>query len=173
MRSSPFGRLTCVFNVYGFQALCPNLKVLKIGWCSRVTNSSVESLVQNGIPLTELDMSLTSITDGACSSLSAFQNLESLDVSATKVTDEGIQKLFCKRLPALQRLLLRFIEDLSAATLRRVVEQAPNVSFLDVAYSGDGEDLSPARTVRNESVTEGNPTNHGGSRMRTTLPSSG
>jgi hypothetical protein len=106
---------------------------LKLAWCAAITDDSLASLVKLS-KVTELDLSLTSIT--ACPLLREMKQLRFLDVSATKIYNEGVQQMFAET-SRLEGLTLRFIEDLTIGSLQLILERAPNLKFLDVTYSGE------------------------------------
>jgi len=72
---------------------CPNLTWLRLGFCSGVTDASIQSLGRLRC-LNTLDLSLCTISSESCETLSTMTTLKSLDVSATRVGDVGIRKLF-------------------------------------------------------------------------------
>lgn len=73
---------------------CPHISKLLIAFCPRVTDKSIPLLYQKLHFLTELDLSLTSITSSSSHILACMissKRLRKLDISATKITDKGIQ----------------------------------------------------------------------------------
>jgi hypothetical protein len=68
---------------------------------------------------------------------SPHTNLKVLDLSATKITDEGIEKLFsARRSCCFNSISLRFLQDLTPASLELLIQQSPLLEFLDVTHSG-------------------------------------
>jgi hypothetical protein len=93
----------------------------------------------------ELDLSLTGITSYACPLLREMKQLRFLDVSATKIYNEGARQMFTE-ISRLEALTLRFIEDLTIESLQLILERAPKLKFLDVTYSGELGDGSIKKT---------------------------
>lgn len=107
---------------------------MKLAWCAAITDDSLASLVKLS-KVTELDLSLTGIT--AFPLLREMKQLRFLDVSATKIYNEGVQQMFAVATSRLEGLTLRFIEDLTIGSLQLILERAPKLKFLDVTYSGE------------------------------------
>mmetsp|Transcript_8149 Transcript_8149/g.11667 ORF Transcript_8149/g.11667 Transcript_8149/m.11667 type:complete len:262 (-) Transcript_8149:120-905(-) len=143
---------------------CPNLKWLRLGFCSGVTNFSIKSLGRLRF-LNTLDLSLCTISSESCETLSTMETLKSLDISATRVGDAGIRNLFqvtsespnsvaasdlaayatspssnnrpnkhIKYESRLEVLRMQFNNDFSADTLRLIVSRAPMLKKLDLSH---------------------------------------
>lgn len=148
-------------SVKKISSACPNLRTLLLGWCSRVSDDSIDSLrkLQN---LRQLDVSLSSISNAACLSLSKMPWLLELDISATRVQDEGVRTLVSGKLDPpsplhstvleedyrilqqqnihrceLETLNLRFIKGISVGTLGLMAHHAHRLKTLDLSHCGD------------------------------------
>jgi hypothetical protein len=117
---------------------------LKLAWGAAITDDSLASLAKLS-NLSELDLSLTNITSYACPLLRDMKHLRFLDVSATKIYNEGAQQMFTET-SKLEALTLRFIEDLTIGSLQLILERTPKLKFLDVTYSGELGDGSIQKT---------------------------
>jgi hypothetical protein len=124
--------------------MCPNIKSLKLAWCAAITDGSLPFLAKLS-KVSELDLSLTSITTYACPVLREMKQLRLLDVSATKIYNEGAKQMFTET-SRLEGLTLRFIEDLTIGSLQLILERAPKLKFLDVTHSGELGDGSIQKT---------------------------
>ena len=74
-----------------------------------------------------------------------MKQLRFLDVSATKIYNEGAQQMFTE-ISRLEGLTLRFIDNLTIGSLQLILERAPKLKFLDVTYSGELGDGSIQKT---------------------------
>lgn len=73
---------------------CPNLRILLLGYCSRVTDASTAIIRKKLLHLSELDLSLCHISNESSHLLSEMihtSSLRKLNLSATNIEDEGLQ----------------------------------------------------------------------------------
>jgi Leucine-rich repeat (LRR) protein len=133
-----------LYSIFCFQNFCPRVVSLKLAWCTGITDDSLASLAKLS-KVSELDLSLTSITSLACPLLREMKQLRFLDVSATKIYNEGAQQMFTET-SRLEGLTLRFIEDLTIGSLQLILERAPKLKLLDVTHSGELGDGSIRKT---------------------------
>ncbi|CAJ1963709.1 unnamed protein product [Cylindrotheca closterium] len=121
---------------------CPKLKCLKLGWCKNVTDNGIGSISKLK-RLTELDLSLTSITIKSCYNLLEIlgPNLEVLDLSATSIfqldeSRDSAEWITFSKVQNLSTLKLQFCEQLSAALIEHIVQNAASLKSFDVKHSG-------------------------------------
>lgn len=121
---------------------CPKLKCLKLGWCKNLTDEGIRAISKLR-RLTELDVSLTGITVNSCHILleTLGPNLEVLDLSATAIFQLFDFKdtsgwITFSNMQKLSTLKLQFCEELSAASLEHIVQNAVSLKSIDVRHSG-------------------------------------
>mmetsp|Transcript_24462 Transcript_24462/g.36469 ORF Transcript_24462/g.36469 Transcript_24462/m.36469 type:complete len:628 (+) Transcript_24462:132-2015(+) len=121
---------------------CPKLQTLLLGWCSRVDNAAAHR-ISSLCNLSELDLSLCSLTTDACYSLSKIKSLRSLDISATRISERGLRILATDNkggviAPPLSRSLFHGRQGEGDIEARRCLQQTKgcgmeiiNARFLD------------------------------------------
>ncbi|XP_015108456.1 uncharacterized F-box/LRR-repeat protein C02F5.7 [Diachasma alloeum] len=107
-----------------------NLKVLKIPQ-SGITDDILMNIIRNNPALEELDISeARAITDSSVRLVSMLEHLKELNVSVTRVTLTSVGAM-----PSLESLSCQECRNLRDHTVGRLIEQAPNLSHLDVAFT--------------------------------------
>ncbi len=90
--------------------------------------------------MSELDLSFTGITTRSSHLLHPMlQHLRVLDLSATKITKQGLAHLFFGPSPtsiSITRLTLRFLEDLTSEQVQEILLASSSLELLDVTQSG-------------------------------------
>jgi len=115
---------------------CLNLKVLKIGWRRKISDVAVRFLLKLK-ELSELDLSLTSITAEGCSNLSKFSSVEKLDLSACPIGKTGLKNLLSfDKTSKLTHLYLRFNRDVDEKFLLYLRDLMPKLKFLNIEHCG-------------------------------------
>ena len=114
------------------QQRCPNLRSLKLAWCTCITDAAIAHLSKlQG--LVELDLQLTSITSEACKILSKLTSLKKLDLSACSIGSSGLIHLLPESPRSkLEELELRFNVNLNEASLKLLMTRAPKLKFINV-----------------------------------------
>lgn len=118
------------------QRSCPNLKCLRLAWCSRITDQGVVRNLKALSHLRELDLSLTGISNKSCSVLLKLKTLEVMDLSATRITGEGATTIFSTGPCSFTNLTIRFIQTMDQAILEHILATCPRLHFLDVTHCG-------------------------------------
>eukprot|EP00586_Coscinodiscus_wailesii_P019959 CAMPEP_0172516778 /NCGR_PEP_ID=MMETSP1066-20121228/279040_1 /TAXON_ID=671091 /ORGANISM="Coscinodiscus wailesii, Strain CCMP2513" /LENGTH=229 /DNA_ID=CAMNT_0013298403 /DNA_START=81 /DNA_END=766 /DNA_ORIENTATION=- len=115
---------------------CPALRILEMGYRSRLTDDAARSLSQL-TRLVRLDLSLCSLLTGAvCGPLSRLCDLRWLDLSATGLRGDGLQ-ILAGGLERIEELVLRHLDQVSVETLEAfVMRDNSSLKVLDLSYCG-------------------------------------
>ena len=135
------------------QKYCPNLRLLNLGWCQRVSDVSTVSLSKLK-HIEHLDLSLTSISSESCYNLSQLSTLKTLRLDATNICGRGLESLFTARkitinsdsddvtmkwnshFHNLETLSLRFLDNLDLNRLEMLIRFSCNhLKSIDLAHS--------------------------------------
>ena len=110
-----------------------------MAWCSNLTDEGLRHLsaLSN---LSELDISLTGITGNSNSIQHLSDSVRILDLSATRLSRDGIERL-ATTTAGCTKLTLRFLEHLTPQLFAKIVLQSPHLKFLDVTHSGPEQRL--------------------------------
>lgn len=114
---------------------------------ANVDDSGLKTIAH--LPLQELWLQSTNVTDHSAHTLSTMSSLEFLALNATSVTDQFLEDL--GTLPSLQNLGLRGSKITGAGL--RCLARHPRLKKLDV-YSTAVDDAGVARLVDSKSITE-------------------
>lgn len=122
-----------------------NLQTIRLTSCQQADDSVVESIAASCKKLSALDVGgCTTITDRALEALSGLENLESLRVYKTQISEEGINKLVSGPCgPKLIELRVDDCDNLNQRVLITLTKKCPNLEILTFHHrlkSSDGND---------------------------------
>ena len=107
----------------------PELKVLGLAGCTKLTAKSIDSVTRIGPQIKELNISLTPVGKEGLESLDKLKQLRSLDISLTGWTDQSIAPIY--KLKKIERLKIGKNKELTDTTLEQI-GKLPKLNYLKI-----------------------------------------
>ena len=155
------GTMITDFTAFAIAHCCPQLKILKLSMCRRITDRFIEYIPKLCPKLEILDVSMCSITAKSCRSLFYAQALREVDISACSglnghairglITGEilddkdGSNDVNCLDAPEVQRkrdstsrlvsISAQYMTDMDSSVLDLIAVHAPQLRRLDLRHN--------------------------------------
>ena len=156
------GTMITDFTAFAIAHCCPQLKILKLSMCRRITDRFIEYIPKLCPKLEVLDVSMCSITSNGCRSLFYAQALREVDISACpglnghaiqglitgEILDDkdGSNDVNCLDAPEIQRkrdgvtsrlvsISAQYMTDMDSSVLDLIAVHAPQLRRLDLRHN--------------------------------------
>ncbi|CAG9864515.1 unnamed protein product [Phyllotreta striolata] len=128
---------------------CHNLVTFILSECPAINDAVLECIADNCPNINGLDINGSSVTDAGIKKLSNLKRLRCINLSATKITDEGIVHLVKGPSGSVLKELIIENAEISEFGLRQIAEHCPNLEVLSF-YNIDKRDDATCPTFSSE-----------------------